>query len=30
VKRIMEENDLQPKRSGRLLRTRRWYRAIEI
>ena len=30
VKRIMEENDLQPKRSGTLLRTRRWYRAIEI
>lgn len=29
VKRLMEEHDLQPKRSGRLLRTRRWYRAIE-
>ena len=29
VKRLMEELDLQPKRSGRLLPTRRWYRAIE-
>lgn len=29
VKRLMEENDLAPRRSGRLLATRRWYRAIE-
>jgi hypothetical protein len=29
VKRLMEEADLTPARSGRLLRTRRWYRAIE-
>ena len=29
VKRLMEEQALEPKRSGRLLRTRRWYRAIE-
>lgn len=29
VKRLMEENGFQAKRSGRLLRTRRWYRAIE-
>ncbi len=29
VKRLMEENDLQPARSGRLLPNRRWYRAIE-
>ncbi|HEV7457042.1 MAG TPA: hypothetical protein VGN96_09715 [Roseococcus sp.] len=29
VKRLMEEMELQPRRSGRLLRTRRWYRAIE-
>jgi hypothetical protein len=29
VKRLMEELDLKPKRSGRLLPTRRWYRAIE-
>lgn len=29
VKRLMEELELQPKRSGWLLRTRRWYRAIE-
>lgn len=29
VKRLMEEQGLEPKRSGRLLRTRRWYRAIE-
>lgn len=29
VKRIMEEHDIEPRRSGRILRTRRWYRAIE-
>jgi hypothetical protein len=29
VKRLMEANDLQPRRAGRLLPTRRWYRAIE-
>lgn len=29
VKRLMEELDIQPKPSGRILRTRRWYRAIE-
>lgn len=29
VKRLMEEQGLEPKRSGRILRTRRWYRAIE-
>lgn len=29
VKRQMEELELQPKPSGRLIRTRRWYRAIE-
>lgn len=29
VKRLMQENDVQAKRSGLLLRTRRWFRAIE-
>jgi hypothetical protein len=29
VKRLMEELELQPRPSGKLLRTRRWYRAIE-
>ena len=29
VKRLMEEMDLQPRPSGRILRTRRWYRAID-
>lgn len=29
VKRQMEEMELQPKPHGRLIRTRRWYRAIE-
>jgi hypothetical protein len=29
VKRQMEELALQPKPSGRLIRTRRWYRSIE-
>ncbi|WP_439596598.1 hypothetical protein [Falsiroseomonas sp.] len=29
VKRRMEELELQPKPHGRLIRTRRWYRAIE-
>lgn len=28
VKRLMEESDLKPARSGRILRTRRWYRQI--
>jgi len=28
VKRVMEENALDPRRSGRLIRTRRWYRQI--
>ena len=28
VKRLMEELDLRPKPVGRLIRTRRWYRAI--
>lgn len=28
VKRLMEEADLKPARSGRILRTRRWYRQI--
>jgi len=29
VKRLMEELSLQPKPTGRLIRSRRWYRAIE-
>jgi hypothetical protein len=29
VKRLMEELDLRPKAAGRVIRTRRWYRAIE-
>jgi len=29
VKRLMEANDLRPRRAGRILPTRRWYRAIE-
>lgn len=29
VKRLMEESDLHPKPAGRVLRSRRWYRAIE-
>jgi len=29
VKRLMQENDVQAKRSGLLVRTRRWFRAIE-
>lgn len=29
VKRLMEELDLQPRPSGRILRSRRWYRAID-
>jgi hypothetical protein len=29
VKRLMEELDLRPRPHGRLLRSRRWYRAIE-
>lgn len=29
VKRLMEELDLRPKPAGRLLRSNRWYRAIE-
>jgi hypothetical protein len=29
MKRLMEEAELQPKPSGRLLRSRRWYRVIE-
>lgn len=28
VKRLMEEAELKPARSGRILRTRRWYRQI--
>lgn len=28
LKRIMEETDLKPARSGRIIRTRRWYRQI--
>ncbi len=28
VKRLMEENALEPRPSGRLIRTRRWYRQI--
>lgn len=28
VKRLMEESDLTPRPSGRILRTRRWYRVI--
>ncbi len=28
VKRLMEESELKPARSGRILRTRRWYRQI--
>jgi hypothetical protein len=28
VKRIMEEHSLEPRRSGRLLKTQRWYRQI--
>jgi hypothetical protein len=29
VKRLMEELDLQPKPTGRIIRSRRWYRVIE-
>jgi hypothetical protein len=29
VKRLMEELDLQPKPTGRIIRSRRWYRIIE-
>ncbi|MGC5198637.1 hypothetical protein, partial [Aphanothece microscopica] len=29
VKRLMEELDLQPKATGRIIRSRRWYRMIE-
>ena len=29
VKRLMEENDIEAKKAGFPLRTRRWYRAIE-
>ena len=29
VKRMMEELDLQPKATGRIIRSRRWYRMIE-
>ena len=29
VKRLMEELDLQPRPTGRIIRSRRWYRAIE-
>jgi transcription initiation factor TFIIIB Brf1 subunit/transcription initiation factor TFIIB len=29
VKRLMEELDLQPRPSGRILRSRRWYRVID-
>jgi len=29
VKRLMEELDLQPRPTGRLIRSRRWYRIIE-
>jgi hypothetical protein len=29
VKRLMEELDLRPRPAGRILRSRRWYRAIE-
>ena len=29
VKRLMEQADLVPRRAGRLVPTRRWYRAIE-
>ncbi|WP_431285184.1 hypothetical protein ACQW02_10465 [Humitalea sp. 24SJ18S-53] len=29
VKRLMEQSDLTPRRAGRLVPTRRWYRAIE-
>jgi hypothetical protein len=29
VKRLMEQGDLIPRRAGRLVPTRRWYRAIE-
>lgn len=29
MKALMEESDLQPARSGRLIRTRRWFRQIE-
>jgi hypothetical protein len=29
VKRLMEELDLRPKPTGRVIRSRRWYRAIE-
>ena len=28
VKRVMEEQGLEPRRSGQLLKTRRWYRQI--
>ncbi|PZW47025.1 hypothetical protein C8P66_10763 [Humitalea rosea] len=29
VKRLMEENEIAPRRQGRIVPTRRWYRAIE-
>lgn len=29
VKRLMEQDELAPRRAGRLVPTRRWYRAIE-
>jgi hypothetical protein len=29
MKRLMEEMDLQPRPTGRLIRSRRWYRVIE-
>ncbi|MEI6161793.1 MAG: hypothetical protein WCP77_18305 [Roseococcus sp.] len=29
VKRVMQQNDIEAKRSGRILPTRRWFRAIE-
>ena len=29
VKRVMQQNDIEARRSGRILPTRRWFRAIE-
>ena len=29
VKAIMEENDVQPKRAGWVIRSRRWYNSIK-
>ncbi len=30
VKRLMLENDLQARRAGKVIPTRRWFRAIDV